>query len=83
MLYKNITWDENIKGSHVQCHQCQKGASKVKGKFRILTYHYTSGLRKLNLLISILKLSAEQIGWAVSEAITDDGKTEEEYIADY
>ena len=46
-------------------------------------YHYTSGLRKLNLLISILKLSAEQIGWAVSEAITDDGKTEEEYIADY
>ena len=37
VLYKNITWDENIKGSHVQFHQCQKGASKVKGKFRILT----------------------------------------------
>ena len=38
---------------------------------------------KFNILIRILKLSAEQIGWAVSEAITDDGKTEEEYIADY
>ena len=30
-----------------------------------------------------LKISEEQIRWAMSEAITDDGKTQREYIADY
>ena len=30
-----------------------------------------------------LKISEEQIRWAMSEAITDDGETQREYIADY
>ena len=30
-----------------------------------------------------VKISEEQIRWAMSEAITDDGKRQREYVADY